>query len=607
MGENGKIATVYNVGKLKKDTLPTGKIISSVRGSKANSVSYSNIIPNNKESVKQKQFEIIQKTNPAPDSYHTWIRTVDDIKTLAEALGDEDWSEGGDFTPDLSSNDIQEAIERGNITVYSSYPIENGVFVSPSRMEAESYSGTGRVYEKTVDVRDVAWIDPTQGMYAEVTEKIKKNSYADEDHLASVQNNDMATAQKLVDEAAERNFKDSKARDSQGKLIKVYHGTESEDFYEFDKGRQGQTDSSLWGRGYYFTSEYDFAEMFGDNVRSFFLNITNPFTVSKVDAPASEIADKLMALGEEIDFVYSNLKAHEFAKAFGNQRLSDVLASHGYDGVIVGDVQSGYAEYVAFEQNQMKLSDPITYDDNGNIIPLSERFDDTKTDIRYHKKVDSNAKLNDNKSINNGGAVNGSQNTELLEQGTVSALGRGYDPIWKQSESARKILGYLGLVRERQTQNATDIGASDSRWLAPNAFKQQIDKGFKDGVLRALRGGSLSGKDVIGRELNNGTLDLLSNTILKVSIINNNLDYIKNEVRKRANEKDKTRLDRLLAAYRTKPRRNSKHSAGVTQNRNVAAIAGVDGKSGRRVDKASGDKAGGFNSSEIKNSSDPML
>lgn len=33
-------------------------------------------------------------------------------------------------------------------------------------MEAESYSGNGTVYEKTVDINNVAWIDPTQGQYA---------------------------------------------------------------------------------------------------------------------------------------------------------------------------------------------------------------------------------------------------------------------------------------------------------------------------------------------------------------------------------------------------------------------------------------------------------
>ena len=90
----------------------------------------------------------------------------------------------------------------------------------------------------------------------------------------------MEAAQELVDEAAERKFRNSKARDADGKLMKVYHGTESDVFYEFDKNRRGQTDSSLWGRGYYFSSDIEFAEDFGDNVQSFYLNITNPFTVS---------------------------------------------------------------------------------------------------------------------------------------------------------------------------------------------------------------------------------------------------------------------------------------------------------------------------------------
>ena len=45
------------------------------------------------ESVKRTKsamFEFIQATNPAPNSYSTRIRSVDDIKTLAETLEDSD-------------------------------------------------------------------------------------------------------------------------------------------------------------------------------------------------------------------------------------------------------------------------------------------------------------------------------------------------------------------------------------------------------------------------------------------------------------------------------------------------------------------------------------
>ncbi len=49
-----------------------------------------NIIPNPTESVKEKQLEIITATNPVPNSYSTWIRNVENIKTLAETLEDSD-------------------------------------------------------------------------------------------------------------------------------------------------------------------------------------------------------------------------------------------------------------------------------------------------------------------------------------------------------------------------------------------------------------------------------------------------------------------------------------------------------------------------------------
>ncbi|MCI6191178.1 MAG: hypothetical protein MR691_14835 [Clostridium sp.] len=123
-------------------------------------------------SLKEKQLNIILKNNPVNDDYHTWIRNINDIKTFEETLQDSDYKEyyeaGEDFDETYSANMAKEALETGKITVYSSYPIEQGIFVSPSRMEAESYSGNGKVYSKEVNLTDVAWIDPTQGQYAKI-------------------------------------------------------------------------------------------------------------------------------------------------------------------------------------------------------------------------------------------------------------------------------------------------------------------------------------------------------------------------------------------------------------------------------------------------------
>ena len=115
------------------------------------------------ELQKQTQFNLIMSTNPPADGIHTWIHTIEDIHTFGEVIDD-------GFTPDFTSSDVQNALTSGYITVFSSHEITPGVFVSPSRMEAESYAGDSNVFEKTVRLSDVAKIDMLQGMYAPIDE-----------------------------------------------------------------------------------------------------------------------------------------------------------------------------------------------------------------------------------------------------------------------------------------------------------------------------------------------------------------------------------------------------------------------------------------------------
>ncbi len=164
--DSGSSSSIRNVSQSNsnvKSNTSTKYSISNIENNTENSNTSSF-----SEQHKQQQLDIIQKNNPVNDDYHTWIRNTDDIKTFEETLQDDDWSSGDDFDPDYTWNMAQEALDSGKITVYSSYPIEQGIFVTPSKMEAESYSGNGKVYFKTVNLQDVAWIDPTQGQYAKV-------------------------------------------------------------------------------------------------------------------------------------------------------------------------------------------------------------------------------------------------------------------------------------------------------------------------------------------------------------------------------------------------------------------------------------------------------
>lgn len=156
--------------------------------------------------------------------------------------------------------------------------------------------------------------------------KSEKSSFGeiDEEYLSAVESGDTKTAQRLVDEAAEDAMKNSKIRDESGKLAKVYHGTESDDFFEFDKARRGQTDTSMYGRGYYFAFDPDYASDFGDNIREFYLDVRNPFYID-VNAPSRVIAEFLESKGIEVNIADRNKQCHYFAKMFGSQKFTDAF------------------------------------------------------------------------------------------------------------------------------------------------------------------------------------------------------------------------------------------------------------------------------------------
>ena len=66
--------------------------------------------------------------------------------------------------------------------------------------------------------------------------------------------------------------------------------------------------------------------------------------------------------------------------------VTDYLKSEGFDGIQdVGGKNGGesHTVWIPFSSEQIKSAEAVTYDDQGNVIPLSERFNETKRDIRY--------------------------------------------------------------------------------------------------------------------------------------------------------------------------------------------------------------------------------
>jgi len=70
-----------------------------------------------------------------------------------------------------------------------------------------------------------------------------------------------------------------------------------------------------------------------------------------------------------------------------------ILQAKGYDSIVYENkAEGGGDSYILFQPEQVKLADPVTYDDQGNVIPLSERFQLKQPDIRFMLEDDPELK-----------------------------------------------------------------------------------------------------------------------------------------------------------------------------------------------------------------------
>ena len=156
----------------------------------------------------------------------------------------------------------------------------------------------------------------------------------------------------------------------------------------------------------------------GKNVMKLYAKINNPLTINGDIGQWSpaDISDVVLARAEGAEtitvhaFGTVDISGSEFSlnddqrrqlerissvKVRGDEAwdiLSDVLDKLGYDGIKYKNKYEGNKNsysYIALKQSDVKLSDPVTYDDAGNVIPLSERFNDKNQDIRWSATQDT--------------------------------------------------------------------------------------------------------------------------------------------------------------------------------------------------------------------------
>lgn len=173
----------------------------------------------------------------------------------------------------------------------------------------------------------------------------------DAQYLAAVKAGATDWAQQMVDEAAK----------AAGYTIgPVYHGSQSLKRFQKFVGTWNYRFIAEKGT-IYFTNNKAVASGYGVRVIVAYLRINNPL---EIDAEGAH---------------WTIISPSALVKAKRN----------GNDGVIIRnlrDVPAGVSDqtadvYVVFQSSQIKLIDPVTYDGNGNVIPLSKRFDSSSEEI----------------------------------------------------------------------------------------------------------------------------------------------------------------------------------------------------------------------------------
>lgn len=207
--------------------------------------------------------------------------------------------------------------------------------------------------------------------------------YSDRDNrymeLAKNPEANEAELRKMIEEVARENGYNSPI---------VYHGTPNGDFNVFDRDRIGSTTDYGWyGAGFYFSTNENVAKRYAGYLRtsivkSAYLKTSNPLVISVTDR--FEIPRRLA----DIMGVY--IEEFENKKEL-SLRFAEWIRNSEYDSVIAKKTN----EYVVYDPEQIKSADIVTYDDNGNIIPLSERFNKKNPDIRFSSRKEWHTGMTD--------------------------------------------------------------------------------------------------------------------------------------------------------------------------------------------------------------------
>lgn len=136
---------------------------------------------------------------------------------------------------------------------------------------------------------------------------------------------------------------------------------------------------------------------------SLFAKMDNPLIIDANKSNWNEIDVKSVLntpFGDAVKSEYGEDYFNYGTQHLSTREVSKYAKQADYDGVVFKNLKDNGGRnrkvsldtasdvYIVFNPNNVKSADAITYDNNGKVIPLSERFDSNEDDIRYNVSDD---------------------------------------------------------------------------------------------------------------------------------------------------------------------------------------------------------------------------
>jgi hypothetical protein len=283
-----------------------------------------------------------------------------------------------DFMRSLAKTDEEKSLLRRVYDYISdriaSFIKELGYLPKPMGRRAKLLSIAESILQAKKDQIDAAReaLAPATTTTAGVQKSVMGQTASDREYFAAVESGDKATQRRIVEEAAE----------AAGYDWRLWHGsTSKENFYVFDEELAGSSFQKGFG-GFHFTESKEVAENYaggrkvgkGDiwspaegegRIGMFYLRLKNP----KEYGPNARGVE--VGAAEQI----------KLAKAEGHDSL--ILLGRVWDPSGVNRVTFANDQVVVFSPSQIKSADLITRDEQGNIIPPSQRFNEKNPELRH--------------------------------------------------------------------------------------------------------------------------------------------------------------------------------------------------------------------------------